>query len=220
MINIPTSFIVQSRLASLESKDVGSIIGHAHNHTDEACLQSHMNNYPNRPIIGIGISNPVELKRAIDMNTPIIHIYKDCRALQGVQRRAWRAHKVNRGMMFVISSSLWGLIGHYMKRIQWKRGEDVVMIPITSTGSVPVSNYTMVGVTLLVTVGMSIWSNRILRSVRSSYKVIDDHGEFFLLRDNILRSTAKYYMQTVIPYWLIGFTVYYYHGFRVGMKRR
>ncbi|GAA5794928.1 hypothetical protein HPULCUR_000276 [Helicostylum pulchrum] len=85
-----------------------------------------MKRYPNTPIIGVGISNPVELSRVISSNIPVIHIQND--------------------------SFIWGLFGYKMMNNKlFKRGQDYVQFSLFEKGKLPVPNHIMFGCLATVT---------------------------------------------------------------------
>ncbi|KAG1056890.1 hypothetical protein G6F46_002732 [Rhizopus delemar] len=184
MFDIPNKFIVSSRLSTLDSKEILYILQLAHSNWEEQNLSKRMRRYPKTPIICIGISNPQELERVIHDDIPIIHIQENCIALQRVQERQDRYQNYINNLLWVGTSSLWGVVGYNIKRIKSFRGTQWKMV---ISGGV---------------VCLSMWTWYIILRMKRHYKFLKDDGHAFLMRRDVLRSRRNAVMQLLIPFWL------------------
>ncbi|ORE07160.1 hypothetical protein BCV72DRAFT_187632, partial [Rhizopus microsporus var. microsporus] len=116
MFDIPNQFIVSSRLSTLDSQDILAILQTAQSKWDERILLQRMRKHPKTPLICIGISNPQELERVIGHDIPVIHIQPDCKALQRVRERHDRYQSCINQLLWIGTSSLWGLLGYTVKK--------------------------------------------------------------------------------------------------------
>lgn len=214
MLDIPASFIISSRLSTLDSKDILRIIHLAQEKWNQAQVQHRMTKYKDTPIIGVGISNPQELSRVISSDIPIIHIQNDCKALQAVQKRHIAKTRFKNQLIMMGTSCLWGLFGYQVINTTskiLKRGSDMVQLPIFENGNLPIPNYIICGYTVSMTVILSWISKRLLYNrIRMEYQYCEKEKEFLLLRNDVLYGKFRFFVQTIIPYCFIGLSVYRY----------
>ncbi|KAI8091877.1 hypothetical protein BDF21DRAFT_410424 [Thamnidium elegans] len=209
MKEIPTSFIISSRLATLEPKDIVRIVYLCGSKWNDTQVTSRMKRYPNIPIIGVGISNPVELSRVIASDIPVIHIQNDCKALIAVQKRSTRNIKLYNRFLMINSAFMWGLFGYKMMNNKlFKKGQDYVQFSLFEKGKLPVPNHIMVGCLATITAILSMVTRRILNRVRSEYSYFQQEEKVILIRNDVQYSNFSYFIRTVIPYCFIGFSVY------------
>ncbi|KAI9361363.1 hypothetical protein BD770DRAFT_408524 [Pilaira anomala] len=142
MKEIPTRFIISSRLSTLEPKEIIRIVYLAGSQWNEKQVKERMAKYPNRPFMGVGISNPQELSQVIKNDIPVIHIQEDCKALLGVQKRWVRNIKIWNRILNLTSASVWGLFSFKVIHIiqLLKRGDSNVQFPVFERGNLPIPN--------------------------------------------------------------------------------
>lgn len=216
MLDIPASFIISSRLSTLDSKDILRIIHLAEPRWQEGQIKQRMLKHHSTPILGIGISNPQELSQVISSDIPIIHIQNDCKSLQAVQKRSIQQYRFTSRFLMTGTASLWGLFGHQVvssitQVLLKSQGNDMVQLPVLESGNIPVPKYIICGYTLSVTLLLGWISKRLLYDrMRNEYQCMEKEGEFLLLRNDVLYGKFRYFIQTIIPYCFIGLSVYHY----------
>lgn len=221
MLDIPSCFVISSRLSTLDSKEVVGIIQLAGKKWNENQVLKRMNKYPVTPIIGVGISNPQELSRVISGDIPVMHIQDDCKALQAVQKRNIRNSRLCNRFVMMNSASLWGLFIHKMINNQglFKRGQDIIQVPIFETGNLPIPNYIVGICTISITFILSWITKRILfNKIRNEYEYYMENNQVILIRNDVLYSKTRYIIQTLIPYCFIGLSVYHFKKHLVAHK--
>ncbi|KAI9264432.1 hypothetical protein BY458DRAFT_514000 [Sporodiniella umbellata] len=189
MFNIPNKFIVSSRLSTLDSQDILRILQVTQSNWDEKILARRMRQYPQIPIICIGISNPQELDRVVNDNIPIIHIQDTCIALQRVQERQGNfMHYVN-CLLWMGTSSAWFLVGYTARKTKIFEENSRMMLGISG------------GVICL-----SLWTYYVVLRMRRHYLFLKEKGRVILMRKDILRSRHTL-IQILMPLWaLIGYS--------------
>ncbi|KAI8979268.1 hypothetical protein BDF20DRAFT_804184, partial [Mycotypha africana] len=111
MIHIPSSYIISSRFSTLEPNDILKIIHLAEQKWNEREIQKRLK-IPEKPFIGIGITNPQELDTVMNkQNIPIIHIHSDCKSLQANQKHKLKRQYYWHRCLWALESTLWGIIG-------------------------------------------------------------------------------------------------------------
>lgn len=208
MLDIPASFIISSRLSVLDSKEISNIIHLAQSRWNESQVQQRIKQ--GKMILGVGIANPQELATVMAYNVPIIHIRHDCISLQAVQKRREKQQKWIHGVQFLLSSSSWGLFGYYLQKLNLKRGMDTMELDVFEKGKLPIPHYIIFLGTLTISVSLGYFTKRLLYNKirKNEYEYIDKQDIFILLRNDILYSRFRYFLQTVIPYCFIGLSVY------------
>lgn len=211
MLELPSSFVISSRLSTLDAKDVLGILHFAGKKWNERQVLARMRRYPATPVMGVGISNPQELHRVICGDIPVIHIQKDCEALQAVQKRDIRHQRLYHGFAMINAASVWGLfIQKMMKGGIFERGQDVVQVAVFETGNIPIPNYVIGICTLSMTVILAWISKRVHHKMVHEYAYYMEDKQMILIRKDVLYSKGRLFLQTVIPYCFIGLSVYHY----------
>lgn len=206
MLEVPSQFVISSRLSTLEAKEILEIIQFTAKIWNEKSVEQRMKRYPSIPIMGVGISNPQELQRVISGDIPVIHIQDNCEALQAVQKREIRNRHFYHRWLLLSSASIWGIwIGQLVKSMRLlKRGHDVIQVPLFEKGNLPIPNYMMGLCTLSVTCLLSWFTQRVHQKIRHEYAYFMDKKHMILVRNDVLYSKRRYFLQTVIPYCFIG----------------
>lgn len=225
MLDIPSECIVSSRLSNLDTKGksyelvllrfqmliskkgIHRIIHQAQTLVPESSFQKYIQNNPNRSFLAVGISNPEELRLVIDREIPVIHIQKNCQALQAAQSHCWSTRFYTRKMLKLVVSGLWSIFGAGVSKLRFKRGQDNFDIPVLS-GSVPLPNILLVGGMSCVGLLLCLVTTRLIKSNRRDYHVMDQE-EFILIQDSVRRGSMRFTIQSILPYTVIGLGLYY-----------
>ncbi|KAI9481158.1 MAG: hypothetical protein EXX96DRAFT_607914 [Benjaminiella poitrasii] len=215
MVNLPGSCILSSRLSTLDPKDIGRIIQIAQERWEEKQISKRLQktNDAEQIILAVGIANPRELEKVVSSQIPVIHIRPECQSLQAEQKRMIRHRKYSVGALFVASSTIWGLFAYFVQyhvtRLFQKGQEAVELHPLEgSKVIVTIPNLVVASSCLAVTVGLGWLTKCVLKMKRHAYEYHESHGEFILLRNDVLESVSGYCIKTIIPYCLIGLSVY------------
>lgn len=215
MIDLPSSCIISSRLSSLDSKEVTRIVEFAKEKWREDEIKKRMKRNRSSPILGIGISNPEELCILVSNEIPVIHIQRECKSLQALQKRYCQTRKIKNRMYLLLTSSLWGMIYKFMMKHKGKlqRGEDTFHFSLLTRSNIPVPYYMIGGLTIGLTMSLCWFTQKLLRYGirRSEYSVHEKNKVFLLIRNDALYSRSQFFMQTVVPSYLIGLSVCYFH---------
>ncbi|KAI8085177.1 uncharacterized protein BX664DRAFT_338735 [Halteromyces radiatus] len=189
MLNIPSSFILSSKLSPLEPKDVLRLLELAQTRWNDNCVQYCMDNHPNRPLLAAGISNPQDLQRVISYGVPVIHLEHDCQSLQGAQRRHLNDLKYIHFLEFISSAGCWGGLGALISHPRWSR---------KVTENVPAAM--IYGGTTMAIVALSLYTAQFMRKLRYNYKLKMIKDEYFLLRDDVVYSGFWFVTKKIVPY--------------------
>ncbi|KAI8082503.1 uncharacterized protein B0P05DRAFT_468044 [Gilbertella persicaria] len=212
MIELPSSYIISSRLSALDSKDVLRIVHFAQEKWKEQEIKKRMKKRGS-PILGIGISNPEELSTLVANNIPVIHIQRECKSLQALQKRHFKEKKIKNRIYLWLTSSLWGILCKFILRHKHrlKKGQDTFHFSVLNQSNVPIPHYMIGGITFTLTIGLCWITKKLLfQHIRTSeYYVHEKEGDFLLIRNDALYSKSQFIIQTIIPSFLIGFSVYY-----------
>lgn len=209
MLELNPSFVISSRLSTLDSKDILRIIHLAEKRWNEKQIKARMSQHGETPVIGVGISNPQELSRVMYDDIPVIHIQSDCKSLQAVQRKYIRNLKIWHRVLMIGTSSLWGMFGYGLTQFGFKRGNDTTQIRIFENGNIPVPNYILGASTLTFTFVLSWITKKLFCNIRDEYQIQMQDGECILYRNDIIYSKFKYFIRIVVPYWFIGLSVFH-----------
>ncbi|KAI8878134.1 hypothetical protein K501DRAFT_259195 [Backusella circina FSU 941] len=207
MLDIPSKCIVSSRLSNLDTEGIRRVIHQAQTLVPESSFQKHFRNNPNTSLLAVGISNPEELRLVIDRDIPIIHIQKNCQALQAAQKHYWGTRFYTRKLLKLVVSGLWAIFGTGVSKIRFKRGQDNVDVPVLN-GSIPLPNLLLVGSMSCVGFLLCLVTKRLIKSNRRDYHVMDQE-EFILIQDNVRRGSIKFTIQSILPYTVIGLGLYF-----------
>ncbi|KAI8377181.1 hypothetical protein EDC96DRAFT_494771, partial [Choanephora cucurbitarum] len=215
MIGLPSSCIISSRLSSLDSKDVIRIVEVAREKWREDEIKRRMKRNRSLPILGVGISNPEELCILASNDIPVIHIQRECKSLQALQKRCCRTRKIKNRLYLWLTSSLWGMICRFAikYRGKLKRGEDTFHLSFLTRSNIPIPYYMIGGITFGLTMGLCWFTQKLLRRDirRSEYSVHEKNGVFLLIRNDTLYSRSQFIIQTVVPSYFISLSVCYFH---------
>lgn len=209
MLELNPSFVISSRLSTLDSKDILRIIHLAEKKWNKKQIKARMRQHGGTPILGVGISNPQELSRVMYDDIPVIHIQSDCKSLQAVQRKYIRNLKIWHRVLMIGTSSLWGMFGYGLTQFTFKRGNDTTQIRIFENGNIPVPNYILGASTLTFTFVLSWITKKLFYNIRDEYQIQVQDGECILYRNDIIYSKFKYFIRIVVPYWFIGLSVFH-----------
>lgn len=204
MSRINSDFITNSRLSTLEPKDIVRILYLAENKWNKRKVEERMNRYSQTPIIGIGISNPQELTQVMNSDIPVIHIENDCKSLQAVQRRLLKKTRLLNRLLTSISSSLLGYVVSFTSQLKFKRGNDMIEIEIFENGILPIPNYIIGSTTLSITCAL-LWLTRKLLN-KPEYIYTAKEGECILYRSDILDNN---YYKYILPCFCLGLSFYF-----------
>ncbi|KAI9270561.1 hypothetical protein BDA99DRAFT_502126 [Phascolomyces articulosus] len=186
MMEIPSSFIVSSKLSPLEPSEIPRIVHLARTKCRPKCLEKRMRHYPKTPIMAVNISNPHDMHRVMSADVPVIHIQQDCLALQSAQLRHTRELKYCRIAEGLLSSGLWAL--YFAAKRSTKRR--FLYVPVILTA----------------------YTAYFLRTSRRDYTVISEQEEnnddFVLVRNDVRRSPIQFILGTWVPYCMLGVSLY------------
>ncbi|KAI8341401.1 hypothetical protein BC941DRAFT_467452 [Chlamydoabsidia padenii] len=197
MLDIPSSFILSSKLSPLEPKDVLRLLELAQTRWNDNCVERCMTTHPNRPLLAAGISNPQDLQRVITYGVPVIHLERECQSLQGAQRRHLNDLKYIHLFGFVGSASGWGGLGALISNQRYSR---------KLAESAPAAM--IYGGTTMVVVALSLYTAQFMRTLRYTYKLRMIGDEYFLLRDDVVYSGAWFVLKKIVPYCFTVVSVY------------
>ncbi|KAI9488000.1 hypothetical protein BDB00DRAFT_850597 [Zychaea mexicana] len=183
-MDIPTSFIVSSKLSPLEPADIPRIVHLAKQKCRPSCLERRMRKHPKTPIMAVGISNLHDMQRVMTADVPVIHIQQDCLALRGAQLRHTRELKYCRVVEGLLSSGLWAL---YFAAV--------------TTGT---RSSMMKRRFLYVPMILTAYTAYFLRTSRRDYTVLEDNASFVLVRNDVRRSRVQFVLRTWVPYCILG----------------
>ncbi|KAI8071297.1 hypothetical protein BC940DRAFT_234513 [Gongronella butleri] len=193
MLDVPASFIVSSKLSPLQPEDVDRLVQLVQTCWNDRCVAQLMHIQPPRPLVAAGIANPQDLTRVMTTGVPVIHLERECEALQSAQRKHWREIKRQQGIGYISSASVWGACGA-LCTVPWKRAW-------LDDGRLPAP--VIYGGTTMAVVGLGLYTAQLLRSLRYNYTIVHIDHEHFLLRDDALQSAARYLLKTLAPYCLL-----------------
>ena len=210
MVNIPPTFITSSRLSTLEPKDILTILQLTEKKWNRTQIEKRMSLYKETPLVGVGISNPQELDRVVYQDIPVIHIEKECKSLQAVQKKSARNIWFINRLLFVGTASMWGLFGYnILNKRFFKRGSDITQIAVLEKGTIPIPNYMVATFTLSMTCLLSWMTKRLLYNrMRTEYEYNDQEGECILYRNDVIYSKLQYFLRVILPY--CGFSLSFY----------
>lgn len=211
MVEIPASFIISSRLSLLDTKEILDILRLAQQRWKEKQVKKRMIDHKDTPLFAVGISNPQELTTVMEQDIPAIHIQFDCKALQAVQKREIRQQQFTNRLFMLMTSSLWGLYVYHLKYSHiFKKGTDSVQLRVFERGTIPFPNAMVVGLGAGFSICLGWVSQRLLSRQRKQYYCVENEKEFLLLRNDIIRSPCRFVVSNVLPYCLIGLSVFIY----------
>lgn len=222
MFDIPNQFIVSSRLSTLDSQDILTILQTAQSKWDERILLERMRKHPKTPLICIGISNPQELERVIGHDIPVIHIQSDCKALQRVQERYDRYQGYINQLLWIGTNSLWGLLGYSIQIIVgpspdtmataiqlnpnvYSAGYQIYGFGQTIWNKLAVKKFMQrvppkwLGILCGSGVCLSLWTVYLMRRIKRHYKFIKDHEHVLLMRKDVMSARGHCWMQLFLP---------------------
>ncbi|KAG0193267.1 hypothetical protein DFQ28_005885 [Apophysomyces sp. BC1034] len=150
-----------------------------------------MAQYPNIPLIAVGISNPQDLQRAVTSGIPIIHLQRNCLALKGAQRRHVREMHAWRATQLIGLVILWGSSGAYVSKKSIPNGLSWVMKSCVGAAALSLTLYTL----------------RLMFVLRSDYDMVQEKNEFFLLRDDVGESRVRHVMRIWLPFSVAGVAI-------------
>ncbi|KAI9323597.1 hypothetical protein BX666DRAFT_1888402 [Dichotomocladium elegans] len=181
MVQIPPSAIISSKLSPLKPADIPRILQCVQANCSEHCLAHHLRCKPDIALVAIGISNPHDMQRAMAANVPVIHIEKDCEALQGAYRRHVRDVKYIRLIHGLLSSSLWGFFLAFGRGYRYRR---------------------------LYPALLAAYTVYFFRSLRQDYNVVEDKDQFLLIRDDAQRTGFQFIVKLGLPYSIQSLSIY------------
>lgn len=183
-MHIPNSFVTTSGIDSLNSDgsftyirqiaaptqyvpllDISRIVQLVGNHCSQRCLVRLMRKQPNVPLIALDITNLHLVERSIRNEIPIIHISKDCKALQNSLARDTRKP------FRPIRTIFWAGLAFYFGFEQ--TCNQLVKWFVVSASSM-----------LLV---------REIMASRRDYSVKTIQGECFVIRDDAVRTPVRFF---------------------------
>ncbi|KAG2225093.1 hypothetical protein INT45_011775, partial [Circinella minor] len=194
-MEIPSSFIVSSKLSPLEPTEIPRIVHLAKAKCRSKCLEKRMRLYPKTPIMAVGISNLHDIQRVMTADVPVIHIQQDCLALKSAQLRHTRELKYCRIVEGLLSSGLWAV--YFAAKRTTKRR--FLYVPVILTA----------------------YTAYFLRTSRRDYTVVGEHlhnqqnnvnnsslDDFVLVRNDVRRSHIQFMLGTWVPYCILGVSLY------------
>ncbi|KAL0081425.1 hypothetical protein J3Q64DRAFT_1732118 [Phycomyces blakesleeanus] len=191
MIDIPSSYIVSSKLSPLEPQDVLRVLRLVQSEWNDECVKDRMNRHPT-PLIAVGIANPHDLQRVVRVGVPVIHLDRECRALKAAQARYLRELKYGQILASVGSAVLSGvLVARGLKQMNGRS-----LRALLSKKSWFWMYFGGAGL---------IWIGQVslMRALKESYGLVTLQDECFMVRRDLVVNKWRSVLQRWLPYCLL-----------------
>ncbi|KAI9008894.1 hypothetical protein CLU79DRAFT_776252 [Phycomyces nitens] len=186
MIDVPSAYIVSSKLSPLEPQDVLRVLRLVQSEWNDDCVRDRLSRHPT-PLIAVGIANPHDLQRVVRVGVPVVHLDRECKALKGAQGRYLRELKFGQLLASAGSAGLSGVLvamGLRMKErsrmMAWLGGAGL------------------------------LWMGqlRLMRALRESYRLVTVEDECFMVRRDLVVGRWRSVLQRWLPYCLLAGSVF------------